>query len=239
MHLDDEQIQRVVHGELTPASASTREHLEDCIECRSRVQDEAREERRIFALLGAIDVPAPQVSLASIMPGARPSRPWWTARVAAMVLGLVGAGIAYAAPGSPLPAFLRHLVAGSAPTPRRLPPGPRPPEVKTVSGISVAPGARFSIDLTPGEVSGAATVSLWDGDEVVVRAIGGSPRYSSDIGRLVVRNAKDVSALQIEIPRTAPWVEIRAGDRRLFRKTGSTIVSRGTRDASGRYSMTF
>ncbi len=47
MHLSDEQIQRVLHGELAQGpDAAISQHLLGCTECRQRVLDSDHEEAR-------------------------------------------------------------------------------------------------------------------------------------------------------------------------------------------------
>lgn len=61
MHLDDESIQRLVHGELaTRDEAAATFHLERCAECRLRFSDAKHEEEWIFELLREIDHPVPE-----------------------------------------------------------------------------------------------------------------------------------------------------------------------------------
>lgn len=237
MHLDDEQLQRAVHGELSPAHTLVRDHLDSCDACRLRVEQEAREEQRVFDLLRAIDRPAPDVSIAAIARRAHSRRSRRGIRVAALVLGLGVAGVAYAAPGSPLTALLRRLVASHDRAPRTRAAESSAVASEPTTGIAVAPGPRLTIQIIAGEGGALATVSLSDGSEVVVRAVGGNPSFSSDIDRLVVRNADDVRAFEIEIPRDAPSVEIRTGRGRVLLKTGSSVVADGPRDADGRYAL--
>ena len=100
MHLDDEQVQRWIHGELSPEpGAVVREHLAECVECRSLVSAAKAEEARIFDLLGAADHPAPPVDVATIVAGVGGGAHRWGRLAAGVLLGLVGAGAAYAAPG--------------------------------------------------------------------------------------------------------------------------------------------
>jgi hypothetical protein len=235
MHLDDEQVQRTLHGELTAAHAGVREHLDRCDECRARVAHEAREERRLFEVLGAIDRPAPAVTIARVVARAGQRRRWRT-RVAAIVLGLAVTGVAYAAPGSPLPDLVKRLLGPSGGASRPGPSSSRP-TAEPVAGIAVVPGSRFTIELTSLERDAVATVSLTDGPEVVVRAFGGKPSFVSDVDRLEIRDGNDVRAIEIEIPRRAPSLEILWGNRQLLRKRGATVVAEGTRDAAGRYVM--
>jgi hypothetical protein len=72
MHLDDELIQRLVHGELvTEDEAVAARHLAGCAGCRLRVAEAEREERQIFELLHRIDHPMPDVAADDIAERAR------------------------------------------------------------------------------------------------------------------------------------------------------------------------
>ena len=102
-----------------------------------------------------------------------------------------------------------------------------------VSGIAVTPGARFTVDLDA--VDAAASISLTDGTEVVVRATGGKPSFVSDVGRLAVRNTSGVRRVEIEVPRKVRTFTLRVGERTVFSKNASSVVSEARRDASGRY----
>ncbi len=233
MHLDDERLQRVLHDDLDPAArVAALEHLEVCEACRARLDDEAREEGRLFAALRAIDTPAPMRVLA--LDGRSSWRRRWWARVAAAVAGVAIAGIAYAAPGSPLPALLRRVTL----SPRRTVPITNPPPAPTpqpYAGIAVAPGPRLVIDVAAGADTATATVSLIDGGEVILRATGGRPLFQSDVDRVAIRNVEGVTALFIDIPRTALRVELRIGGARALLKEGPEVMTVGARDAAGRY----
>ena len=64
MHLSEADVERVLHGELSPSSAiSAREHLSACAACRSRVDQAAVDERRTYALLAALDHDVPHVDV--------------------------------------------------------------------------------------------------------------------------------------------------------------------------------
>ena len=120
MHLDNEQVQRWIHREvaLEPGTAVS-DHLAQCAECRSLVTAAKLEEARIFDLLGAVDHPAPPVSVRTIQASAGGGAHGWGRWAAGLLLGLVGVGAAYAAPGSPIPVLLGRVVewVGRAPRP--------------------------------------------------------------------------------------------------------------------------
>lgn len=236
MHLDDEQLQRLLHGELTPpAEALLRGHVVACEHCHSRVEQAAREEKRVLELLRTIDHPPPHASMLAIAARARGRRRRWGERAAAIIVALATAGVAYAAPGSPFPDLLRRLIASEERAPQAPAPVRPPPRPESTGGITVAPGDRFTIAFAATQAGGLATVSLTDGEDVAVRAVGGNPAFASDVDRLSIDNAKGDASFEIEIPRNAPWVEIRIGDRRVLLKTAARVQTDGRRDVEGRY----
>src|SRR5688500_7027672 len=121
MHLDEEQLQRMLHGEAAPvAGRPLREHLSACAECRERLRQAERDEAEVHALLRRVDHPAPAVSAEAVAAraGRAPDRGWgrWAAGI---LLALTAAGAAYAAPGSPLRGWARSVLepAGERPQP--------------------------------------------------------------------------------------------------------------------------
>jgi hypothetical protein len=234
MHLDDERVQRLLHDELAPpARAVALEHLETCDACRARLDDEARAEHRLFATLQAIDTPPP-LRMPHFDARPRTSRRW-LAQLVASIGGLAIAGIAFAAPGSPLPGLLRRVTQStptvSAPSP---PPAAGP---ATDAGIAVTPGRRLAIDVAHGSGAAMAMITLTDSGEVTLRAVGGRPSFSSGVDRVAIRNVEGVTALFIEIPRAAPYVELRVDGKRVLVKDGSEIATAARRDDAGRYAV--
>jgi anti-sigma factor RsiW len=242
MHLVDEEIQRILHGELKdePRRASLR-HLGECAGCRARVEEAARAEQDIFALLEQVDHPIPPVSIKNLMRTTRQGRGMgWTRRAAVIALVVGGAGVAYAAPGSPLPRWINSIATALAGEHPSQPPGhtaPRREAVTPESGIAVAPGRRFTIAFTSDQPSGAATVRLTDGSNIVVRAVNGGAVFRTDTGRLTISNNRSVADYEIDLPRTAPWVEILVARRRLFLKNGARVVGEMSTVDDDRYSM--
>ncbi len=112
MHLDPEQLERTLHGELRPDDGSVREHLAECQECRLRVSEAEQDEAWIMEQLRRLDHrrPSPPIRSSS---GA-PRRAGWSRpqRLAAgLALTVAAAGAAYAVPGSPLPRAVHHVVS--------------------------------------------------------------------------------------------------------------------------------
>jgi hypothetical protein len=68
-------------------------------------------------------------------------------------------------------------------------------------------------------------VSLTDGDEVQVRAPIGAAAFTTDVDRLVIDNHGSSATFEIQIPRTAPQVEIRVTGTPIFRKDRDRITA--------------
>ena len=195
---------------------------------------EQREERWLAERLAAVDHAAPRVTLGGIRArAARPIRPW--ARIAAgLALVLAAAGVAYAAPGSPLPRILSRLVrivsTGSetpAPTPRQSDAAP--------SGISVLPGERLTVVVNP-KAGDTAVVSLTPDAEVMLRVTGGEAAFSAEAERLLVNREEGRPArIELLVPKTARSVALMVGGRRLWLKTGARIQSPVKPDSAGKY----
>ena len=240
MHLDDAQVQGLLHGEL-PRGGETaaREHLEACVVCRDRVAGAATEEAEVFALLGAVDHPVPAITVAAIERRARvpdTHRLKWAAGIA-LALGIAGA--AYAAPGSPLPRWV-SVLSGWVRAERELPQPPSlpsPSRASGVAGVAIAPGQRLVVVFTASQSEGVVQVRLTDGAEVVVQAPSGAATFSSDADRLVIDNRGRTGTFEIHIPRTAPRVEIVVDGVRRFLKEADRITAGETPSATGAYAI--
>jgi hypothetical protein len=238
MHLDDERIQRLLHGELEPAGERlARQHLAACELCRTLVDEARIEEHRIYGLLREVDHPPPAMDPRVILAAGRSPRTRWERWAAGLLLVVAAGGAAYAAPGSPLPAALDRLVAILAPTQSRT--GTDTAAIDSAplgAGIAVRPGDRLTIRFVVEGDSAVATLSLTEGDEAVVRAVAGAATFSSDVDLLSVRSAGP-ARFEIFIPRSAPWVEVLAGDTPVFRKRAADVVTETEPGADGRYGL--
>lgn len=237
MHPDEEQLARLLHLELSDADArAVHSHLARCGECRELLVAAERDEREIFALLRQVDHPLPGVDAAGIVRRARGIGPAWGRRAAGILLFLAAAGAVYALPGSPVREWARAAsgwLAGVGPTT----PAPRQAEapVSGAAGIAAPPGKHYVIVFQSTDAAGQVRVSLTDGTEVTVRALGGQTRFTSAADRLLVDNQGPGGVFEIEIPRSAPWLEIRVKTRRVFLKQGVRIVTRRSPEGKGDY----
>jgi hypothetical protein len=239
MHLDEELIQRVLHGELGPAGTSVRDHLDSCPECRLRVSESEREEAWVLDRIRRLDHARPQLTAEAILDAVHPSRTFrWGRMAAGFFLTLAAAGVAYAAPGSPLPGIIDRIIelVSRAPVPGR-PVRTTPPVTATEAqaGIAVLPGDRLTIVFLGDLARDTAIVSWTDSAEVMVRALGGSTTFTSDQDRLLIQHRGAPARFEILIPRRAPSVSINVGDRRRWMKLGARVVGEPTLDSHGRY----
>src|SRR5262245_17586625 len=198
----------------------------DCVPCARRAEDALEDIREIAALLETLDGPSPRLDLAAIIAKAdqtpRIQGRFTTLRRAAALLLVVGlAGAVYALPGSPVRRWV-HDVA------RTMTPKPRPAtEQPQEAGISILPEERlvvlFKLDAAQG--NGLASLSLTDGTEVRVHAPPGAATYSCVPGRIEIEVRDLSSPFVVQVPRSAPWVEIRADETSLFLKESSRVTT--------------
>lgn len=252
MHLNDEQIQRYLHGELSSGErADVASHVSECELCAGRVAEAEQEERDVFDRLGALDHPVPHHDVNAVMqarveneraPSTVPHV--WLRRAAVIVMIAVLGGAAYAIPGSPLPAWIDKIATalqdgGKAPVEQdrvNVDTVDTTTLVPAVSGVAIPPSRNFAIVLAAPQDSGVVYLTPTDGFNVVIRAIGGAPRYtlaSSD--RLDVDNTGLDSSYEIEVPMTAPYVELMIGDRRVVLKDRVRFGENLPSDEKGRY----
>ena len=87
MHLDDERMQRLLHGELEPgAEVSLMGHLATCEPCRDQLTAARREAAEVSRLLGLLDDPVPRLDPEDVMHASRRVLGWGR-RAALVFLG--------------------------------------------------------------------------------------------------------------------------------------------------------
>lgn len=243
MHLDDERLQRLLHGELDrPQERAARNHLADCDECSRRLAALESEEAKVGALLTQLDRPSPRIGAATVARLASTRRPrnWQWAAGIALAVGI--AGVAYAIPGSPLPDWVDSFVrwAGGRPSSST---ETAPAPGLAVSGLSVAPGKTLQIRFDSADPSDLALVALTDGGEVQIRAPRGSASFTAGENAILVHPTGDAShgeagvTYEIQIPRSAPHLEIRVGSDRIFLKDGTRIIAPAASPGSDPYRL--
>jgi hypothetical protein len=237
MHLSDEQIQRFLHGELDARSKEAlSRHVAACEFCARLLAQAEREQSEIFGLLCHLDHPAPRVDAESFT---RKSGAFtvWGRRAAVFVAAAALAGAAYAIPGSPLPAWVKQVAdwidrdgGSDSPPAEKSPAIDRP----TTSGIAVPAHERFTIAFLTEQTDGVVAVSLADGPNVVVRVLGGTATFTTDVDRLTIDNRGSEADYEIEIPRGASYVEVFVGTRRFILKDGDALAMGIPTDEHGR-----
>lgn len=243
MHLDEERIQRLLHGELSLADATVaRDHTSYCDACSERLNSAAESEGEILELLGRVDHPVPAVSAAWIARKAMPGKPRWSSmRWAAGILLLIGlAGAAYAATNSHLRGWLRSK-AGLL-FPREVvqtEPIRAPILADQTGGIAAAPGREFVISFTRPDSEARARVTLTDKAQVIVRAAQGAASFTSSAAGLQIDNLAVGATFDIEVPRSAPRLEIQVAGTLIFLKEGSRVRAQSEADADGSFTISF
>jgi hypothetical protein len=241
-HLDEEQLQRLLHRELPArAESAAREHVAGCVECRRRLSEAEQEEAEVHGLLHAVDVPPPRIRAEAVAlraeldtVAARTRGSAWLRRAAGVLLAVGIAGAAYAVPGSPVRGWV-HAVVEQLGGPRQRPAPAPAPGIAVGAGISVLPEEKLSILFKLAQGDGQVFVSLTDGPEVRVHAPTGAATFTSGSGRLLIDVRDPSAAFEVQIPRSAPWVEIRVGGDRVFLKEASGVTTRGSTGAVGGY----
>jgi anti-sigma factor RsiW len=238
MHLDEDQVQRLLHGELTSArEIEAQQHLAGCDVCRESMTAARREETELFALLGAVDDPVPAVDVAAIQRRAGTVGTRRLSWAAGIIVALGIAGVAYAAPGSPLQRWMTALTGWlrQGPAATQASSTAPPPASSAVAGVAVVPGQRLVIAFTSMQAEGTVRVRLIDSAQVVVRAPSGAGTFTSDADRLVIDNRDGRGTFEVDIPRTAPRVEIVIGGMRRFLKDDDRVAADGPAETAGVY----
>jgi hypothetical protein len=242
MHLDEERVQRLIHGELAPAEASAaRHHATGCAECGALLEQARRDEAQVAAALLHLDHPPAPVTAEGVMRRARAGGHGDLRRAAVIVFALAAAGAAYAAPGSPVPEWIERVLGGDAGTtpPTLVVPVPRPePAPPDSAGIAVPAGTALAVIVPVPPRAGFAFIELVDGLEVAAHTAGAAT-FTAGEGRILVETRADSLDLVIAIPRDAMHVDVVIGGRRLFRKDGPTIETGARADAQGRWVLPF
>jgi anti-sigma factor RsiW len=247
MHLDDELIQRTLHGELSARDLTrVREHTANCPDCRAMVERARLDEQAVNSLLRQLDHPMPPMRATAVLSAAQPSSMRWLRYAAALLLiSATLGGVAYAASGAPLPEFVQRIVTRLRTSPRRVPSVSSgagsvpvavtpPPAQPGAAGVAVAPGRSLTILFATSRTGGMAQVTLTDDEDVSVRAPSGAAEFTSTDGRLAIVNRASNVVYEIGIPRNAAHIEIRVDGRRLFVLDGQRITSSAVA-AGGRY----
>ncbi|MGH7468194.1 MAG: hypothetical protein ACRENP_09425 [Longimicrobiales bacterium] len=243
MHLDQEQVERLLHGELTSSvQIALRDHMAVCSDCHSRFALAQREHTQIMASLAHLDHTAPRTDARDIVAAANTAlTPWpraahrsdhWLRWAAGLALAVGIAGAVYAAPGW----IARWTSANDPPSLNPAPSVPLDQPANDASGLTVTPGDRLSIEFLAHQLDGTAYVSISDVSEVVVRTLEGSASFESDEHRLKIDNYGRRARFEILIPRNAAWVEVKVAGQRAFLMENARVVGPALR-ADNRYTI--
>lgn len=230
MHLELETLERLAGGDVGPAAAAAAErHLAACAECSERLDDV-----RVLGLLTLVDDVPPAVDVDALIARARAPRGSGLRRwAAAIALTLGAAGAVYAAPGSPVPAWVATLSGRAAPPDASVPPGAAP----DVGGIVVAAGGRLVVELGR-QPAGTLTLLLVEGVDCTVEAVGAPASFDSRTERLLVSSTSSPD-YRISVPRGAPDVEILVGSRSVFRARSGRVETLAAAAAPGVWTVAF
>ena len=230
MHLDEETLERILHGELdAERDAAAREHLSACPGCTAALEESRLRERRVFGLLETLDGEAPGLDWRVVEAYERrgPRR----LLVAASIACILAAGILYALPDSTLrnwiDALRRDAPAGESPV--------APDGSPSVSGLSIRPTAPFEIAFDGAQASGVVLVDLSDRPEVEIRVLGDPVDLESGPDQVAVANVGSRSSYAIRLPKAGPTITVRVGDSRVLVKSGAGVVTAAARTESGGY----
>ena len=237
MHLDAEQIERLLHGELDPRQElAARAHVGSCAYCEGRVKTARREEEEIVGLLRGLDHPLPDVRAGAVVSRAGWTLHGWGRMAAGIALALVVSGVVYAMPGSPLRGAVRTAMEWISPTPPPPPAPPAPPPAPR-TGVAVLPGADFAIVFASPQATGTARVRVVESPEVAVHVLGARVPLDLGIDRVTVANAGAEADYEVLLPRAARSLRILVGRNVVLRKEGARIVTGVAADSAGVYTI--
>jgi hypothetical protein len=199
----------------------------------------------IHELLASIDHPVPPLSATAIAALAETRARAATARrrtalrwAAAVLLTAGAAGVAVAAPGSPILRWVTALVAhvsGRGDRPAATPAAQGGEQPRGMAGIAVLPGDSFTVIFAAVPAGGVALVSFSEREEILVQARPRAARFTTEPDRLRIEARSAADTFAIEIPRTAARVEVRAGSARLLLAERGRIFPALAPDSLGRY----
>jgi hypothetical protein len=106
------------------------------------------------------------------------------------------------------------------------------PSPEATGGVALDASQPLLVLFESPALGARALVSLGDDARLVVQARGGAAGFSESTGRLVITSAS-AAVFEIVVPRSAPQVELRAGERRLFLKEGASVTVAPPGDPGG------
>lgn len=234
-HLDAETLQRAIDGELDPdAAARARAHRDECPECAERWEAARAEEQRLASLLGALDHDVPGLDPPWLAVGAGRTGTWRSRAAAAVAILVVAGGLAWAIPGSPIPAWVRSVLRGDGEaTPAEA--GPTP--VEPASGVAVDPGDSLDVAFEHSQEAGQVRVVRTASGPVTIRILGPAPDLRVETHRVGIANAGSSASYRVEIPDAAPLVRVTVAGRVVLEKRGPDARTSAPADSGLEYAF--
>jgi anti-sigma factor RsiW len=248
LHATDDELQAWMDRELPPERTHWLDvHLSQCGDCAARLAGLQQDMSELNAELQLLDVSPPAVRAGTLAMRARGRRQrrWTMMAAASLFIGV--AGIASAAPRSPVRQWLQAIAARfgltsesvappSAPLPRTdsVPPAAIPATRSAdASGVALVPGAmlRIVFDLLP--TGGLVTVRMSDDPSVIVRAAPGTAVFRSGATELRVTTIVPDARFELQIPSSAGRVIVLEGRRTLLTKIDAVVRSAWSADSTG------
>jgi anti-sigma factor RsiW len=236
LHLDDESLERLLHGELDPdREASARSHLATCPPCEARLKESRALESRLFGLLGNLDHEAPEIDWDAVLRFPTPRRKTGARIAASIAVLLLAGGILYALPESPVRGWIDRLLgedALEAPAP-----GDRFGSERgaVVSGLTVRPSGAFDVVFEASQASGTIRLRLVRTPDLEIRVLGSPVELESGPDRLTVSNARSRSSYEILVPESASSVRVRVEGEDVFVTRRGEVQGAGSPDSAGFY----
>ena len=247
-HATDVELQTWMDRELPPERTHWLDvHLSQCGDCAARLAVLQQETSELCAQLQLLDVAPPAVRAGALAMRARGRRQRRVMMLAAASLFIGVAGIASAAPRSPVRQWLQAIAARfgltsesvappSAPLPRAdaAPPALIPaPRSADASGVALVPGAMLRIVFDSLPAGGLLTVRMSDDPSVIVRAAPGTAVFRSGVTELRIATAVPDARFELQLPTNAGRVVVLEGRRTLLTKTDAVVTSAWSADSTG------
>jgi hypothetical protein len=237
MHLTENELAGLTHGETVGISKFSTEHLASCPQCTERLAVLRAADRQAADLLRLLDHPAASSSSAAFLRDLDRRRRRMGAIAAGLALCVAGA--AAALPNSPLHHALMRAFSKTE--------GPHPAGAGTLSnsiatarrsGVAVIPGESVDVRFIDPQPGGRVRLILADGPSLSVTA-DGDAAFSIHQSQLDVRDRGVAMNFTLDVPRSVPDVTVRAGDDTIFGKHSGVISTSRPADASGAYTFSF
>lgn len=236
MHLTENELASLTHGDPSSVSQEARAHLASCAECGARVDSLRAMDRETAQLLRSLDHPIQALRSATIVGRVHQRR----RRVAAIAAGLTlfVAAAAAALPGSPLRHVLLRVLGRAEPNAwASTPPlSAESAPARQLAGISFVPGTTLEIRFED-PASRSRVRIVFTGATQVSASADGDAAFSIRHGQVVVNDRGSAMNVTLEIPRNISDVIVKAGDAIVFHKEAEAVSGEAVRDRTGVYTV--